>query len=119
MERRKTTVLGSILSIGAFAALEILIPDRVANIALIVMATLLLVGLLLVIYGTIARNRWGVNFEQVHCPRCQAPVPKQRKPRQRREVLWGGATCDTCGCEMDKWGQVNNYSMKWVKGGST
>ena len=31
------------------------------------------VGLVLVIYGTIRKNRWGINLEPVNCPRCQRP----------------------------------------------
>ncbi|MGA2169345.1 MAG: hypothetical protein ABSG62_14135 [Terracidiphilus sp.] len=99
---------GLILSLLLFALLDellgILIPDKVLNVAFAVVATVMLIGLALVAYGTFARNRWGVNLQQVNCPRCHAPVPRARKPRLRREMLWGGGTCDKCGCEMDKWG---------------
>jgi hypothetical protein len=43
-------------------------------------------------------------MHEINCPRCHAPIPRKRKPKSRREALWGGATCDTCGCEIDKWG---------------
>ena len=40
------------------------------------------------------------------CPRCGEPVPKFRKPANRRQALWGGWTCTRCGCEMDRRGRV-------------
>lgn len=100
--------VGLVLSLALFAVLDellgLLIPDKVVNVAFAVVGTGMLIGLMLVVYGTFARNRWGVNFEQVNCPRCHAPVPRLRKPKSRREMLWGGGICDKCGCEMDKWG---------------
>jgi cytochrome c biogenesis protein CcdA len=104
----KKRVAGLILSFLLFGVLDlllgILIPDRVLNAAFAVMVTVMLMGAVLVGYGTLTRNRWGVNLQQINCPRCHAPVAKVRKPETRRERLWGGATCDKCGCEMDKWG---------------
>jgi hypothetical protein len=100
--------VGLVLSLVLFAVLDellgLLIPDKVLNVAFAAVATGILIGLVLVVYGTFARNRWGINSEQVNCPRCHAPVPGVRKPKSRREMLWGGWTCDKCGCEMDKWG---------------
>ena len=49
-------------------------------------------------------GRWGMNFEPVHCPDCGQPAPMVRRPRHHRQALWGGWTCDSCGCEMDKYG---------------
>jgi len=72
---------------------------------LIVTGPILFVGLLLVAYGTVARNRWGINLRPVNCPCCQATVPQVRKAKSVREALWGGGTCDKCGCQMDKWGR--------------
>jgi hypothetical protein len=98
-----------ILSFALFAVLEellgILIPDKVLNVAFAVITTVALIALLLVAYGTYSRNQWGVNFQQVNCPFCHAPVPRVRKPRSRRQLFWGGGTCEKCGCEMDKWGK--------------
>jgi hypothetical protein len=97
-----------VLSLVLFAVLDVLlgllVPDRILNAALAVVATGMLISFVLVVSGTLARNRWGVNLEQVNCPHCYAPVPRVRIPRSRREMLWGGGTCDKCGCEMDKWG---------------
>ncbi len=36
------------------------------------------------------------------CPKCGTPVPKTRKPANRRQLLWGGWTCAECGCEIDR-----------------
>ena len=66
---------------------------------------LLGIGMVLVIYGTIARNRWGINTDQVFCPRCNTPLPQIRKPQTLREALWGGGTCSACGAHIDKWGR--------------
>ena len=99
---------GVVSSLVLFALLDellgLLIPDKVLNVAIAAVATAMLLGVVLVVYGTLTRNRWGVNVEQVNCPRCHAPVPRVRKPKSRREMLWGGGTCGKCGCEMDKWG---------------
>jgi hypothetical protein len=107
MNMRKRGV-GLVLSLVLFAVLDellgLLIPDKVSDVAFAVVATGMLIGLVLVVHGTSVRNRWGINSEQVNCPRCHAAAPRVRKPKSRRETLWGGGTCDKCGCEVDKWG---------------
>ena len=50
------------------------------------------------------KGRWGFNLELPHCPRCGEEVPAIRKPTSVRQALWGGWTCNKCGCEMDKRG---------------
>jgi hypothetical protein len=39
------------------------------------------------------------------CPNCGEPMPRFRKPANRRQFLWGGWTCTKCGCEMDRRGR--------------
>jgi hypothetical protein len=39
------------------------------------------------------------------CPACGEPVPRFRKPANRRQALWGGWTCARCGCEVDRRGR--------------
>lgn len=73
-------------------------------IALIIFAVLL-IGLLLVAYGTVAKNRWGINLQPVNCPACGSPMPRVRKPKSLSQTLWGGGTCEKCGFEVDKWGR--------------
>jgi hypothetical protein len=70
-----------------------------------VIAVVLAVVLGLVIYGTIAKNRWGINFARVSCANCGTPLPRVRAPASATEALWGGYTCPRCGCVMDKWGR--------------
>jgi len=96
-------------SIALFGLLDILIsafiPDRVMNVIFAVVASLVLVGLLLVAFGTATKNQWGINSEPINCPACGFPVPQVRQPTSLRQRLWGGGTCGKCGCEMDKWGR--------------
>lgn len=105
MKKRGVGLLSSFL---LFVILEtllgMLIPDRVMTVLFAATMTIVLVGLMLVVYGTFARNRWGINLHQVNCPRCGAPVPKIRQPKSRYQKLWGGWNCEKCGCELDKWG---------------
>ncbi len=62
---------------------------------------------LLVVYGTIARNRWGINLDPIGvCPSCGVQVPTIRKPTSLHQALWGGNTCSACGTEWDKWGRI-------------
>jgi hypothetical protein len=71
----------------------------------LVIAALFVLGGCLVIYGTIVKNRWGINFRRLSCANCGAPMPQARVPASGRQFMWGGVTCPKCGCEMDKWGR--------------
>jgi hypothetical protein len=70
---------------------------------LVVAGLAILLGL--VIYGTFAKNKWGINFKQVSCPNCGTDMPRVRAPASGSEAMWGGFTCPKCGCRMDKWGR--------------
>ena len=72
---------------------------------MIVTFGLLAIGVVLVIYGTVAKNRWGINLDPVYCPRCNTRLPEIRQPQNLRQRFWGGGTCVTCGVEVDKWGR--------------
>jgi hypothetical protein len=63
------------------------------------------VGVVLVIHGTIVKNRWGLNLRRVECPNCATVMRLVRKPTSGTQALWGGYTCPTCKCELDKWGR--------------
>jgi hypothetical protein len=65
---------------------------------------ILSIGLVFVVYGSIAKTKWGINLERVACPRCTTPAPFVRIPNSRQQAMWGGYTCQTCGTELDKWG---------------
>jgi hypothetical protein len=64
-------------------------------------------GLILaaVIFGTLARNKWGINVVPVSCPGCKTPQAFFRWPTSLKQALWGGYTCPTCHRELDKWGR--------------
>jgi hypothetical protein len=74
-------------------------------IPLTVIFGLLAMGGAVVIYGTLVKNRWGINAGNIACQRCHTSLPKVRQPQSLREELWGGCTCTTCGAELDKWGR--------------
>ena len=70
----------------------------------IAVATVLGIGLLVVLHGTIFKTTWGINpASSFECPRCHATQSALRAPRNKRQVLWGGYTCQHCGIEVDKW----------------
>ena len=72
----------------------------------VVMALGLAAGAALVVRDTVRRRgRWGINLRPVRCPECGEPAPVVRRPKNRRQALWGGCTCEGCGTEYDKWGQ--------------
>jgi hypothetical protein len=62
-------------------------------------------GCAAVLYGTLVRNKWGINTGDASCPTCGTPLPKEREPRSARQAMWGGWTCTECGAEVDKWGR--------------
>lgn len=72
----------------------------------VIMVLGLAAGATLVIRDTVRkRGRWGINLRPVRCPECDSPAPTVRRPKNRRQALWGGCTCEECGTEYDKWGQ--------------
>ncbi|HEX6881085.1 MAG TPA: hypothetical protein VF135_12020 [Terriglobales bacterium] len=80
---------------------ELLKNDPVFVITFVVLA----VGMILVTLGTLTRNRWGINLDDVYCQHCHRKMPQNHTPMNLTQTLWGGGTCDSCGCEMDKWGR--------------
>jgi hypothetical protein len=109
-ERRMKYAKAILVSIAVGVLLDILIdatvPDRVMNVAFVVVASVVLFGILLVAVGTVRKNRWGINLGPVNCPACGSPMPSVRQPKSRSQTLWGGWTCAKCGCEIDKWGRL-------------
>lgn len=49
-------------------------------------------------------GKMGINLKKVNCPECGATASMVRKPKNLKQALWGGWTCDICGTEMDKYG---------------
>jgi hypothetical protein len=74
-------------------------------VELLILFALTGLGVLVVLYGTVVKNRWGINLEPVSCPRCKTPLPALRKPGSLRQALWGGWRCPVCGAGVDKWGR--------------
>jgi hypothetical protein len=101
----KSILVGFALCALLDIVLDMMIPDRVMNVIFVITASVLLIGILLVVYGTLVQNGWGINLKPVTCPSCNCAMPQVRKPKSLREALWGGGTCMNCGCEMDKWGR--------------
>jgi hypothetical protein len=75
------------------------------NLAEIVLACLCLVAIVLVVWGTIERNRWGLRFGRVACPRCLRTIPCPGGLHGLRQTLFGGGTCAVCKTLVDKWGR--------------
>jgi hypothetical protein len=74
-------------------------------IFLLVLCGLIGIGLVLVTYGTLNKNKWGINLAAVSCPRCKSSAPQVRTPNSLGQTLWGGWTCPMCRAEVDKWGR--------------
>lgn len=53
----------------------------------------------------IAVVAYAVMQPQRECAGCGELMPKLRKPANTRQMLWGGWTCQKCGCELDRKGQ--------------
>ena len=106
MKYAKSILVAFVVSILLDILISIIVPDRVMDVVFIVTASILLLGILLVAFGTITKNGWGINLEPVNCPTCGSPMPQARQPKSLRQALWGGGTCGKCGCEMDKWGRL-------------
>jgi hypothetical protein len=51
----------------------------------------------------------GIGMFGASCPRCAAPLPSIRKTTSIREVLWGGWTCNKCGCKADRYGRERDW----------
>jgi hypothetical protein len=106
----KGILLGFPLCVLLDIVLDIVIPDHLMNVVLVVMGSVLLLGILLVVFGTVTKNRWGINTKPVNCPACGSPMPRVRQTKSLRRALWGGGRCGKCGCEMDKWGRLTTLT---------
>jgi hypothetical protein len=80
----------------------------------IVFFLIVFAALVLVIADTIrGKGRFGINFKVPNCPTCGEKLPTVRQPKSIKQAMWGGATCEFCQTEVDKWGNiVNSNSSK-------
>jgi hypothetical protein len=83
----------------------------VLTIIVLSLFVILSVGCVLVVFGTFRKNKWGINTAQLTCPNCGNTLGHVRVPKNMAQTLWGGATCNRCGVEVDKWGRPANGSM--------
>ena len=68
------------------------------------------VGLLVhlqVRYGTLVRNKWGINSDSVSCPRCNTAIPRYLKHESH------GRFGNPCGAV----GRVRIVELRWTNGG--
>ena len=106
MKYAKAILLTIVLRAVFDILIGMMIPDRVMNVVFVITAWVILLGVLMVAFGTVTKNGWGINREPVNCPACGCPMLQVRQPKSLRQALWGGGTCGKCGCEMDKWGRL-------------
>jgi len=78
-----------ILIVLAFAMIVVLLP----------------IGVIVIFLGTKNKTKWGINTKTVACPQCNEAFPPTRKPKNRKQALWGGFTCSECDIDVDKWGR--------------
>ena len=49
--------------------------------------------------------KYGINLKRIYCPKCKQKQPFVRTPKNERQALYGGHTCENCNTEMDKYGR--------------
>ena len=59
------------------------------------------------------KGKLGINLDTVNCPKCGEEMPKIRTPKNLRQTLWGGWSCNECG----RYVSMNIYSTTSVKKG--
>jgi hypothetical protein len=78
-------------------------------------STVLLLVSLPLLFGGAVWSRWhaqrrGIGMFGAVCPRCAEPLPTIRKATSWREALWGGWTCQNCGCKVDRYGRERSWA---------
>lgn len=84
--------------------IDLLTPQIMGGIAGVI-------GVLVVSYLVRTRNlkigegrKMGLNLSaDLKCPSCNELFPTFRRPKNFRQMMWGGWTCGKCGTECDKW----------------
>lgn len=85
-----------------------------------IIAEILIISLISIIIMVILLKIWpksgkmGINLGNVKCQNCNNDLPTIRKPKNLRQMLWGGWTCSRCGYEIDKYGK-NIYPKKTIE----
>ncbi len=63
------------------------------------------IGIIGGIIGGLSVVVYAFMLPQRKCPDCGEPLPRSRKPTNKRQAMWGGWTCSKCGCEVDRKGK--------------
>ena len=74
-------------------------------IVLVFIILFLTMGTILIVVGTIKKNKWGINLNTPICTKCKNKLTYIRKPKSLQQALWGGHTCEKCNVDIDKWGR--------------
>jgi hypothetical protein len=67
---------------------------------------LIISGLIGGVAGGLSVLLFGLLMPKKRCPNCGTPFPRFRKPTFNRQTFWGGATCEKCGCEVNRYGRA-------------
>jgi len=79
----------------------------------LVLPILGVVAVVLLVRGTKQQTDFGLNLSlPTACPKCSAPLPTIRVPKNASQLLWGGSTCSSCGVELDKWGRLRDRDTR-------
>lgn len=76
-------------------------------ISYVLTGILVISGVLVLVQTLQRKGDFGINIKAilspVQCPNCKHPISRVRVPKDTREMLWGGFTCQNCGKKFDKW----------------
>src|SRR5262245_7159700 len=64
---------------------------------LVPVALALAIGVAVVVWGSIAKRPWGINFQRNACTQCGTFLPQFRIPKNTRQATEGGSICPKCG----------------------
>lgn len=84
---------------------ELLVIVVVALLCALPALALLAMFVMTIVDTVRGQGRWGINTKPTACPQCHTPAPTFRTPKNVRQAMWGGWTCERCHIEIDKWGK--------------
>lgn len=61
--------------------------------------------MVLILWGTVSKNAWGLNLRKLVCPRCIHTVPRGAGLIGAWRFFAGRATCPNCHTLVNKWGR--------------
>ena len=72
---------------------------------MLLLVALVFFAAVFVIWGTVARNSWGINFKRVVCPRCIHRISRGTGPMAFYRMCAGRSVCPNCQTWVNKWGR--------------